>query len=346
MELTAEIFAVGRWNGFEFSLVDLQRIAETFKALGDKHRVPLKFGHNNEQPMTDGQPALGWVTDVWVAGEKLMAKFSDIPEIVFNAMQKKLYNNVSVELDFDVKWKEQQFPMVLSGVALLGGDLPAVNTLKDLTHYMSRQDAEFRVGRKAAFSAIAGNNSSEEQDMNIEELSKQVAKLSASVDAMSAKNDELTKVNLELTAKVQKYEADAKAKEAADEKARLEAKRAEVTATMEAGVKAGAITPAQREQFTKLLRIDSDEALNALDMEAVKQFATANGKVKFSKESGMERPSGAPLLDLSNPAATAAAEARAIVAKGEAKNLQEATVLLFSRHPDLGRAYANMNMEV
>ena len=108
MELTAEIFAVGRWNGFEFSLVDLQRIAETFKALGDKHRVPLKFGHNNEQPMTDGQPALGWVTDVWVAGEKLMAKFSDIPEIVFNAMQKKLYNNVSVELDFDEREKTSE----------------------------------------------------------------------------------------------------------------------------------------------------------------------------------------------------------------------------------------------
>ena len=39
MNLKAEIFAVGKWNGFEFSLEDLESIAQTFNRLGDNHQV-------------------------------------------------------------------------------------------------------------------------------------------------------------------------------------------------------------------------------------------------------------------------------------------------------------------
>src|SRR5690606_25974082 len=93
-----EIFAVGKWNGLEFTEADLDDIVANFDRLKDIHKVPLKFGHNDEQPITDGQPAIGWVSRVYRKGKKLLADFSDVPSVVVEAIKKKLYRTVSVEL--------------------------------------------------------------------------------------------------------------------------------------------------------------------------------------------------------------------------------------------------------
>lgn len=154
--VTKEIFAVGIWNGMDFSIEDLKLISAAFHTLGDKHQVPLKMGHNDEQPLTDGQPALGWVTDVYVENEKLIGEFSDVPDIVAETFENKLYRNVSVELDFGVEYKGSYFPTVLSGVALLGADIPAVNTLDDLKAYMGKS-YESKTGKHAKFSSVKNN---------------------------------------------------------------------------------------------------------------------------------------------------------------------------------------------
>lgn len=340
MELDAEIFAVGKWNGFFFTLDDLNKIADTFNKLKEVQDVPLKLGHNDKQPLTDGQPALGWVDKVWVAGEKLMAHYMDMPKVVYEAVSKKLYKNVSIELDIDVKYKGVDYPYVLSGIALLGADIPAVNTLKDLTHYMSR-GADFSAGRKVMFSAIAGQSRGGIKMEELQALTKKVAELTTQVATFTTDKATLSAENADLKAKVAKFEADAKAKAEADAKAVLSAKRVEITAVLEDGVKRGVITPAQRAQYAKVFRIDDDAAVAVLDIAEVKTLLTASSGKQFSKEQGMAGASddGAELpVDKQ-----VIAECNVLMEKGEAKTFAKAQEILFMRNPKLARAYADFN---
>lgn len=335
-----EIFAAGKWNGMTFTKKDLQTIVTAFDALGSNHKVPLKFGHNDKQKMTDGQPALGWVTGLTVEGDKLIADMSDIPDVVMSAMDKKLYRNVSVELDFDVKYKDQHFPIVLSGVALLGADIPAVNTLKDLTHYLGR-DAAFSVGHQAMFSAIAGTKQGDE-DMELKELVDQVAKLTTDMQKLTAENAAFKADNEKLKAETAKFAAEKTATEETAKKATLAAKRAEITAIFEAGVSAKTITPAMRESFSKLLNIDSDGAVEATNVEEVKKLVANGSKIDFSKQQGRQDNED-DRQETRAPDVLVAEGIQIILSKKEALDWNSAQVLLFSRDPKLARAYLNHN---
>ncbi|MFA6213552.1 MAG: hypothetical protein WC714_29210 [Candidatus Obscuribacterales bacterium] len=338
MELDHEIFAEGKWNGMEFTADDLQNIADTFNVLGENMKVCLKMGHNKEQRMTDGQPALGWVSKVWVAGEKLMAHYTDLPQIVYDAIKKKLYRHVSIELDIDVSHKGNKYPYVLTGVALLGADIPAVNTLKDLNHYMSR-DATFSVGRHAVFSAIAGNQTKGDSKMDkIQELTEQVADLTIKLAAFTAEAAKSSAEKTALEAEVAKFKADAKVAAETAIKTRIDAKRKEVTEILEDGVKAEAITPAQRTQYTKLLRIEDDAALDALDITDVKALVPA-GK-KFSRQQAKQ--GGDDKGDL-RPDQQVAKEIAEVQATNATLSFAAAQKIVFDRNPELASAYMHAN---
>lgn len=200
-ELTVEVFAAGKWNGMEFNDSDLSVIASAFNTIGDNLQVPLKMGHNNEQPFTDGQPALGWVKDLWVEGGKLFAKFSDMPTIVYDAMKAKLYKNVSIELIEDVEYKDNKYSWVMTGVALLGADIPAVNTLADLTNYMSK----ILKGRKVTFTSLGQTHNRSinmsDHSEEIKTLKSQIVKLEAEVEKLITTNMSLKAAAIENTAK-------------------------------------------------------------------------------------------------------------------------------------------------
>ena len=282
--LTVEIFAVGKWNGMAFTVEDLNKMAETFEALKDVHRVPLKFGHNDEQQMTDGFPALGWVSKVWVddgkdGSPKLMAEFSDVPEIVDAAMKKKLYKNVSIELDLDVKHMERKFDFVLSGVALLGADIPAVNTLADLTAYMGRDSLV--ASRREQFTAIT-TNYQREIDMD---LQKQL-------DEMTAKFSKLEGENTAL-------KADAESKADAEKTQAIKFHRETITAKFEKAVKEDKLLPAQRDSFSKIIGLDDDVRVMAVTEAQVDEliastssdFSTEEKGEKKNKKEGDANPS-------------------------------------------------------
>ena len=137
-------------------------------------KVPLKLGHNDEQPVTDGQPALGWVTAMEVVGDKLVADFDHIPPVLMEAFDKKLYRNVSIELDFDVVHKDTAYDFVITAVALLGADMPAVNVLNDLGALMSRNcytpQSDYSAGRGMTFSSVSrsrGNTMTPEEEAKL-----------------------------------------------------------------------------------------------------------------------------------------------------------------------------------
>jgi len=247
--ITAEIFAVGTWNRMEFSEADLEAIAHTFHTLGTQHRVPLKFGHNADQPMTDGEPALGWVDNVWVQGGKLLARFVAVPTVVYNAIKSGRYRNVSIELDLDVEHRGQHYDAVLSGVALLGADLPAVNTLEDLTAYMTRPQRGYTASRRATFTAIGESDMPD--DNRIEELE-------ARLKSQRAEFERAEQERKDAVAKAEQLEAERKEREQADRKAHFKAKREEFTKRLDALVQSEHLLPAKRDEL--MGRFDEDEA--------------------------------------------------------------------------------------
>jgi len=258
-EWDAEVFAVGTWNGYNFTEQDLERIVASFKALngGGHLEVPLKFGHNDTQPITDGQPAIGWVSDLYIKKDgkgrsKLMAKLADVPEVVYSAATKGLYRKVSIELEFDVKHKGVMYPYVMTGIALLGADLPAVNTLADLNAYMGRDSLV--AASRAAFSAVSGN------------LPEKGETTMAEID-----DKELQRLR-DLAAKAESAEATLATFTANQQAKETKTARDAVNARLDKAVTDMQITPAQRASFAKVLRVDDDEAvrgINVADVEAL-----------------------------------------------------------------------------
>lgn len=284
----AEVFAVGTWNGMRFTSDDLDKIVASFEALnaGGYLDAPLKFGHNDEQPMTDGTPALGWVEKLYRQGDKLLARFADVPKLVYDAVKAKRYRKVSIELDFDVRHKGALYPYVLTGVALLGADLPAVNTLKDLTAYMSRD--LLVASRRACFSAIANSDPNEEgptmatiDDKELEELRRKAAQ----TDTLAGENAQ--------------FKADKAAREEAERKAGIKAAREKVNGLLDQAVTDMRIQPAQRAGFSKLLRVDDDEAVVGIRVEDVEAVLppkpTAPAAAAFSASG--QPPAGDPGKD-------------------------------------------------
>ena len=168
----AEIFAAGKFfpgnlNGeaVEFTEADLDHIVAAFAERASSGRVPLKLGHNDAQPITDGQPALGWVSRVWREGAKLLADFSDMPAAVYDAIKAGLYKFISVELSKDVQTAGGLRSWALDAAALLGADIPAVGTLTGVTP-STRHPGPCRRGEMAntlacqasASSSIVGSN--------------------------------------------------------------------------------------------------------------------------------------------------------------------------------------------
>lgn len=133
-----EIFSVGTWNGDEWTVEDLDKIVDAYNETKGTFKPYLKIGHNEEQELAkeiaerDGQPAIGWISNLYRLDDKLYADFEDVPRTLFNLINKKAYRKVSVEIYLDVKIKDEKFKYMLGAVSLLGADTPAVMNLDDI----------------------------------------------------------------------------------------------------------------------------------------------------------------------------------------------------------------------
>jgi len=343
-KLKQEIFAEGTWNGMPFTQADLTAMAQSFNSLKEYLKVPLKLGHNDEQAVTDGQPALGWVTSMEVAGGKLLAVFEDVPDIVYQAIQKKLYRTVSVEMSFDVSHKSKLYDFVITAVALLGADIPAVNVLNDLGVLMSRNSnlerGGFAAGHHASFNSVFGSIK-EKPIMTPEEIAAmqaENAKLKADHAVISANF-----TALEITSKTEKEEAAKRfaAIEAEQKKAKVEAKRVEFTAILEDAVKAKAITPVQRETFSKVLKLDNDDSVLTLVSDDVKALfgSVKPNDTSTGRNSDGEDEGDSPDIELSQ-------QAHAYMSKSGEKDFSRAVDIVMSGNPELARDYITYNGEV
>ncbi len=143
-----EIFAVGEWTDSQghtrpFTQADIDTIIANFDSTADP--IPLKVGHTSDDfntkvademgvPRTaltgeDGAGAarLGVISALTRDEDKLIATFENVPEPLTDMIESGMFNAVSVELDVP-----EDDVLILSGVAILGAELPAVPTLASL----------------------------------------------------------------------------------------------------------------------------------------------------------------------------------------------------------------------
>lgn len=255
-----EIFAVGTHNGLAFNDSDLDGIVSSFTKLERASRVPLKLGHNDEQ---DGQPAYGWVERVWRDGKKLFADFTDIPKVLFEAIGRKHYKQVSIELLKNYSQSGATFPWVLDAVALLGADIPAVKGLRDLqTLLMASALPGVRFASRSAFTS-ATTFTLETSRMS-DESDEKIRKLQADLDAATARADKVEKERFT---------------------ERVESRRKFIRDTLETAVTEGRVLPRVRDRVLNSRQFKADaDLLDYWTEDAVKAEITDNQRADFKEK--------------------------------------------------------------
>jgi hypothetical protein len=345
-----EIFSVGTWHGIDFTVNDLKTMAASFHSLKEQVKVPLKLGHNDKQPFAEnGLPAFGWVSDMQVdttsKPEKLVAVFDNIPDVLYNAMEQRLYRSVSIELDFGVKYKDAFYDLVVSAVAILGADAPAVHNLNDLAHYISpeykqddkkRKGAAYSKGKQVVFNFNSGNPE-EKKSMMTEEEKKAYDKAIADAARLAAEN-----------AQHLQFKQQTEAEKAAAKKQAIVDKRTKVKALFEKAVTDKLITPAKRESFYKTLRVEDDGAVEALALDEVETLLKEEKDSKLF--SAGAHNNGVTTVELKEHE-TVDGKLSSLVKETLAEkgwenspaNFSKAQTLVFAKHPELAKAYMGAN---
>lgn len=129
-----EIFESGTYRGKTYTDGHLDEMVNNFNGkikteLNETHEPPLVIGHDGKQSeVISGTPSVGRVASLKRIGKKLIADFVNVPNEVIEAIKNKAYTKRSASIYFDYKGLGH----ALRHVALLGGELPELKTLKDV----------------------------------------------------------------------------------------------------------------------------------------------------------------------------------------------------------------------
>lgn len=333
--LEQEILAIGKWNGREFTSEDLDAIVQAFADLKAIHKVPLKLGHEEEgMQIGDGYPALGWVGELKRVGDKLVATLTDLPDIVFSAMQKKMYRTVSAELLGNVKYKNSSYMWVLDGLALLGADIPAVNTLNDLAAYLSVRGA-MQAEQRVAFSAIKGERQEKRQMPMTEEEKAEFEALKASVRKQAETNAALSAKNAEL-------EAERGTRIKAEETAKFTAEKKTISDDLEKLVVDKKITPAQRDEALSVIK-DGDATSLTLARATLSVLSKSPGISVKTEEKAKEKTTVDKEYEGMKPSQVLALKTQKLMASDGRLDFSAARARVIASEPELVKAYVFEN---
>lgn len=251
-----EILSVGTWEGINtpagglaFTEEDLDEIVSAYEG-NLESRIPVKLGHG-DQALLDGLPAAGWVTNLRRQGNKLVADIRDIPARIGDLIAQGAWRNRSVELRKGAKLDGKTYKYMLTGLALLGSTLPAVNNLADIESLYTALSID--PPEKDATTLIFGEREPEKKERKVDERILQALKLEA-----DASDDAILQAVTALSADASKTEADAEAAKVAlsQENAALQqrvlaletsAAQRDAAAAVDSAIREGKILPAQRE---------------------------------------------------------------------------------------------------
>lgn len=234
-----EIFAVGKWNGDDYTKADLEDMVAAFEEVS--FQVPITLGHTNKA----GAPAYGWVDSIKMAGDRLVATFRDIPKILYDAIKGRRFDAVSSEIFWNLERNGKKFRRVLKAVAVLGAETPGVDLAPLRTVVNSVLPPSNGYDRVSVYTI-----STEDLDMDLKELQEKIRSLQVDLEAANAA----------------KAEAEAKAKDGS---------AAEATKLQEATAKVAQLQTAlddAQKQVTKLAE-EKDKEITALKAQLTQQGA-------------------------------------------------------------------------
>jgi cation transport regulator len=206
-----EIFSVGNHKGVEFTDSDLDEMVSNFNELREFIKPPLKLAHYNDMHKKDGQPALGWMTEVKKIGGKLLASFSNVPDLIHKAISKKLYKRVSSEIYPNLFMNGKKYKRVLCGAGICGADIPVVKNLKDIEILLSsRKEMDIDVYNFDVNDGIITHSEDNNMDKDLQkQYEDKIKLLETEIEATrnkNLKNAEITKYTEAISA--QKDEID------------------------------------------------------------------------------------------------------------------------------------------
>ncbi|GAI82969.1 unnamed protein product, partial [marine sediment metagenome] len=139
-----EIFGVGVWKGNKITGEDLDGIVNDTNEIIDKLKPKVKLGHDNKQGLLQrtGLPAGGWITRLKRAGDKILVDIKEVPKVLYQLIKNGAYKRISSEIlaGYTEPSTKKKYNKVLSAIAFLGADLPAVTNLKDIAALYDSDD--------------------------------------------------------------------------------------------------------------------------------------------------------------------------------------------------------------
>ena len=193
------IFSAGVWNGDTYTEADLAAMALAFNELKGQLRPPLKLGHNDEQKLADGMPAIGWLDNVRVSGKKLMADFVKVPKKIYDLLKAGAYRTVSPEIYWNLEMGDKKYPYALKALALLGADIPAC---KDVSDIMALYSEVY------AYTAEPGEVKAYTLDTEEKEMEEKIKELEAKIEAYESEKAQYATEKAALEAKATTAEAE------------------------------------------------------------------------------------------------------------------------------------------
>lgn len=327
-----EVMRAGKWKGSQEVNVTpdmLAEIAKNFETINsvEGYGVPVKLGHNDKV----GEPAYGWMSSLNVRGKSLFADFTDVPSEIVDAVRQRRYNATSVELLPAMTYQGKTFNNVLSGVAFLGAEHPAIKGMKPLSA------AEFA---EATNKLIL----TQEIDVTLKFTQEDTDNLVLAAET-KARTEMQTLVTASEAAKLA-AETRANVAEAALKLANAETTKAQFATAIDAAITNGVVLAKQRDtmlafaaKFPAEVEVEG-KTVKAID--AFKEFLSGLPvKVKFG-EQGKARPIGSDAGAATQRAADAvdAAVQEYMLANPTVKNYEAATKAVFAADPDLKNRYA------
>jgi hypothetical protein len=323
-----EIFSTGVWNGDKYSEKDLNNMVENFDQVG--FEPPVKIGHNEEQSeLRDGQPALGYIDKIYLAGNKLLANFKELPKRVYEAIKRGNYKRVSSEIYWNYTNDGKSFDRVLKAVALLGADIPAVTNLEAISGLYKE------VGEGTIKKHYDGKESEIMEESKNSETQAQPEISVISVEEHEKTVDDLTKENEEIR---QEFEAH-----------KAEIKKQEIAAYMEDLTNEGKIIPANRNEVEALLSTATDEKVykftkdeNDVELsqyELVKKIFSSIPKIVEFAELSENGDNIYEAVDYDNASQEVDRRAQAYLKKKKAENYAEAYKLVLEEDSELKEKY-------
>ncbi len=130
-----EIFRVGEFNHDRYSRADLEGMIRAAGEVG--FEPPVKLGHMSDDDTDrllkhEGMPSFGWVRNLRMRGDTLVADLCGIPRRVADLIRNGAYKRLSAEIFWNFASSGRSWPRVLKAVSLLGSEVPAVTDLRAL----------------------------------------------------------------------------------------------------------------------------------------------------------------------------------------------------------------------